>query len=822
MKRVVVLLAIFLVGLSSFAQSQKAKIYGYIKDSNGQVLIGATITTPDAKIGVVSNQDGYYEIFDVDFGNLTLNASFLGYETEKVKLKVNKSLIELNYTLFESSILGENVIVRAIRANAKTPVAYSNIDKENLEQNNVVQDIPYLLEVTPSVVATSESGTGVGYTNIRIRGTDATRINVTVNGIPLNDAESQGLFWVNMPDFTSSVDNIQIQRGVGTSTNGAAAFGATINFQTIGLAYKPYANVSSTYGSFNTFKNSIQAGTGLLSEHFSFDLRYSNLKSDGFIQRGFADHQSTYLSGAYYANKTLIKANVILGEEHTGITWWGVPDYMMETDRTFNPAGEFTDDNGNTKYYDNQTDNYWQNHYQLIFAHSVNRHLNLNAALHATTGKGYYEQYKAEDDFSDYGIQNIELGDSILQIASQEYVFPDSIISASDIIRQKWLNNIFYGFTGSASYSKNKLDVITGGGWNQYNGDHYGLIKWSKFNAGLPLDYEWYRNTGLKTDWNVFTKFNYQLIDRLNLYVDIQYRNINYSMEGPDDDLVLIDQKHKYSFLNPKFGALYSFSDNSKLFFSFAIANREPSRADLKDAVKDGLNIFPVQETLFDYELGYTYKTKKLNIGLNAYYMNYLNQLVLTGELNSVGYPVMTNVAKSYRSGIELTGGVKIVEQLKWEMNFTLSRNKIQDYVEYSYHYDDEWNEELVATNLGNTDISYSPNMVGASVITYSPIERFSVFFTSKYVGSQYFDNTSSLDRRMDPYFINNLRVAYSIKMKGVQSIDIQLLVNNIFNAEYESNAYGGNWYEQGVEKTWAYYYPQAGINYMFKLGLKF
>jgi len=805
-----------------FAQGNQGSITGVVFDEEGSPLSGATVKVKETNKGTATNSSGYFIITGLDYGTYSLEVEFLGYQSQEKEVVLNNNLTRVNFTLKGGSILTGNVVVKATRANSKTPVAFSDIKKEELNKINVNQDIPYLLEMTPSVVATSESGTGMGYTGIRVRGTDATRINVTVNGIPLNDSESHGVFWVNMPDFTSSVNDVQIQRGVGTSTNGAGAFGATINFQTLAVNEKPYASLNSTFGSFNTFKRSVEAGTGLMDNKFAFDVRYSKLNSDGFIKRGFSDHQSTFLSGGYYGDKTMVKANVIMGQEHTGITWWGVPDYMIDTDPSFNPAGEYTDDAGQTQYYDNQTDNYWQNHYQLMFAHSVNKNLNLNLNLHATTGKGYYEQYKAEDDFADYGLGNIYLADSVFTMGTQEYYFSDSVISSSDIIRQKWLDNLFYGLTASAVYTVDKLDAIIGGGWNQYNGDHFGLVKWMKFNGGTPLDHEWYRNNGFKTDWNVYARANYEVIDDLNIYGDIQYRNIHYKMEGPDDDLVALDQEHTYSFINPKFGALYDIDENSNVYASFAVANREPSRADLKDASKSGGTDFPVHETLFDYEFGYNYKSDIANAGANAYFMDYKNQLVLTGELNSVGYPVMTNVDNSYRAGIEMFGSVSVSEILKLGGNLTLSQNKIIDYIEYAARYDADWNETYTGVNLGTTNISYSPNVVGSAVLTFIPLKDLDLSIISKFVGKQYFTNASSENSKIDPYSVFNFRAGYSFSVSNIKRINVQLSVNNLLNKNYISNAYGGNWFEQGVEKTWSYYFPQAGTHFMLRLGLDF
>ena len=810
MKRVVLFLFAVYCFTFSYAQDNFYKISGKVLDESGQALVGAHVFLKDKKSGASTNEQGLFMLKNVPSGKYILRVQFVGYASLEKSISVEGKDLELTMELKQSSILGENVIIRAVRASEKTPVAYTNMTRDEIEGIHVAQDIPYLLEITPSVVATSEAGTGIGYTGLRIRGTDASRINVTVNGIPLNDSESQGVFWVNMPDFAASVKDIQIQRGVGTSTNGAGAFGATINFQTLSAERFPYAELNTSYGSFNTFKRSVQTGTGLIQDRFAFDLRYSKLTSDGFIKRSFVDHESVFLSGGYYGENTILKANVILGEEHTGISWWGVPEEMLEIDRSFNPAGEYTNDNGETKFYDNQTDNYWQNHYQLMFSHSFSNAFQLNAAGHLTTGEGYYEQYKAGDSFEEYGLNPIQSGDTLISIGQQGYIFQDSTVSESDIIRQKWLDNVFYGLTASAVYTNSNVDLIVGGAWNRYLGDHFGLIKWMKFNAGVPLNYEWYRNTGVKTDWNVYAKLNYNIGSSIVLYADLQYRRINYTMEGPDDDLILIDQKHEFDFFNPKAGVLYRLNDCSKLYASFGIAHREPTRADYKDAVKDGEAMFPVPEKLMDYELGFQMQKKTYAFGLNFYFMDYENQLVNTGELNSVGYPVMTNVKDSYRTGIELHGGLSILnllnrlpgkylELLKIEANLTLSRNKILDYIEYAEHYDEDWNAEYLPKALGTTDISYSPDAIAALVIRYQPFKRLEFSSTSKFVGKQYFDNTSSEERMLAPYQYTNLRLSYSFKTKGLELLQASFMINNVTNHLYSNNAYGGNWYEQGV-----------------------
>ena len=797
--------------LAIFVNAQTLEISGKITDEKGETLVGASVQIKNTYIGAATNTNGEYKITNLKPGTYTLLVSSLGYKEVQKKISLNKD-IKLDVVMQQNVIMSDEVVISAIKANEFTPVAQTNLNKKDIEKQNTNADIPFMLSLTPSVVATSETGTGNGYTAMRIRGTDMSRINVTINGIPLNDAESQGVYWVNMPDFSSSVNAVQIQRGVGTSTNGAASFGASINFQTITIEPKPYANLAFSAGSFNTFKESVSAGTGLIKDKFTFDIRYSKLNSDGYIQRGFSDHESMYLSASYYDEKNLLKAVAILGKQQTGITWWGVPDYMIDSIRNFNPAGEYYDAKGKQHFYDGQTDNYWQNHYQLLYTRVLSKRWSLNTNLHATTGKGYYQQYKTSDDFVDYGLKPIVSG--------------NDTINTTDLIRQKWLDNVFYGFTSSLNYHYNKINASLGIAANKYDGDHFGRIKWMQKNNTTAQNFEWYRNYGNKTDFNTFLKVQYGLTEKLSIYTDVQYRQIAYKMEGPDDDLVKLDQTNNYNFVNPKAGVNYVLNNNHKFYATMGIANREPNRSDLKEATKGGGTEIPTYETLYDYETGYQLTQSKYAFALNLYYMDYKNQLVNTGKLNSVGYPIMTNVKASYRTGIEMMFGVKPIKNLEWTANLTLSKNIIKDYVDYDYHCDTAWNYTYEARSLGDVNISYSPNIIGASTISYTFAKYFTVNLISKYVGEQYFDNTMSEDRKLDAYFVNNLRLDFNKVFKKVPNLSVQFLVNNIFDLDYISNAYGGKWYEtdgqKEIEKSWIYYFPQAGRNYMIKIALNF
>ena len=807
LRRASVLILLQFVCFIGFSQ---LTLTGKITDKAGKALPGATIAVKGTYLGTVANSYGDYKFQNLKEGNYNFVVSFLGYQSTQKEIQVTKST-SLDFSLESSAIMADEVLVAATRAGNKAPVAVTNLSSDDVRKQNTGQDIPYQLNLTPSMVVSSEAGSGVGYSALRIRGTDASRINVTVNGVPLNDSESQGVFWVNMPDFSSSVDNIQIQRGVGTSTNGAAAFGATINFQTETINTDPYAEVQSVAGSFNTFRNTIKVGTGLIDGKFSFDARYSRLKSDGFVDRAFSDHESFFVSGTYYKEKSMLKFNVMSGDQKTGISWWGNPtvnnpDESVVEDRKYNPAGEYTDENGVTRYYDNQTDNYKQTHYQLFYSQELTSNLNMNAALHYTKGKGFYEQYKEDESYAEYGLSNPIYG-------AEE-------VSSTDLTRQKWLKNDFYGFTYSLNYKKNSVDASFGGAWNRYDGDHFGNILWAQ-NGGVKNGYQWYFNNGEKTDYNTFAKISVELSDHLNVYGDVQYRHISYSMTGNDDDLKPLVQDHKFDFFNPKMGLYYTINDRNTAYASFGLAHREPTRANYKDA-KEDITSFPKEESLFDYELGYNFKSAKATFGANVYYMYYRDQLVPTGEKNNVGSDIMTNVDKSYRAGIEFIWGVQLLSNLKWDANLTLSRNRIKDFTEYSTYYDENWNEEYKGKELGDTHISYSPEVIGSSVLNWTPSKGLGLSFISKYVGEQYFDNTSNTERKLDDYLVHNFRMDYAVQPSWMKEILFHVQINNVLDKKYENNAYGGNWYEQGDEKTWRYFYPQAGINFLAGVTLRF
>jgi iron complex outermembrane receptor protein len=805
---VLILVTISATIFNAYAQAGDIhSLKGKVTDAGGNYLAGASVSVVGTFTGVLTGADGIYRFNGLKQGEYTIRFSFIGYEPWTTSL-ILKSDTVVDAVLNPSAVITDDVIIIATRAGDQAPLAYTNVTGDILEKHNSGQDLPYLLSLTPSFVETSESGNGVGYTSMRIRGTDASRINVTVDGIPLNDPESQQVFWVDLPDLASSVDNIQVQRGVGTSSNGAGAFGASINIQTRGIENEPFAEINSSAGSFGTFKNNITTGTGLLKDRFAFQMRYSDLRSKGFIERTGSNHNSAFISALYRTGKSLLKANLIIGKEHTGIGWWGVPKEMLSVNRRYNPAGEYTDENGITRYYDNESDNYSQNHLQLIYSLKLPGSFSFHSALHYTRGKGYYEEYKEDRSLADYSLKPVNIG--------------DTTVFQTDLIRRKWMSNNFYGLVYSLNYRSDKLEASLGGGMNLYTGDHYGRLMWMRYPGTTEKEYQWYFNNGEKGEAGIYSKINWSVSQKISFFGDLQYRFIKYSLAGTDDDLKNIGQVHRFNFFNPKAGMFFTFASNQKAYISLSVAHREPTRTDFKEATGDN-NATPYPEILFDTELGYKLELSKSTFALNLYGMLYKDQLVPTGELSSVGYSIMTNVEKSYRAGAEIIAGFMPADFIKWDFSLTLSRNKIIDFTEHYIDYNtSDWSSEYRSKELGRVDIAYSPSVIGSSDISVKIIPEINLHFISKYVGKQYFDNTMNSARMLDPYFVNNVMIDFEPKTKHIKGAELQLLLNNIFNSKYDSNAYGGNWFEDGVERSWSYYFPQAGTNFMLKLGLKF
>ncbi len=778
-----------------------------INSKTGQILQGATVIL-DGR-ATATNSIGEFSFKDIHRGRHHLKVSYVGFSNYNKKLNVTNN-VKLTVELTPTAYFSEEVIVSAYRAAAESPLAHTNLSQKQISKKNLGQDLPYLLAQTPSVVVSSDAGTGVGYTGIRIRGTDLTGINVTLNGVPVNDPESATVYFVDLPDLASSMESMQIQRGVGTSVNGAAAFGASINIKTDGFSDDPYAEYAFSGGSFNTFKNSVKFGTGILNGKWNFTGRASVISSDGYIDRASSNLQSAYFAGGYYGKKDIVKAIVMLGKEKTYQAWYGVPKDSLKTNRTYNPAGEMYDNNGNfLGYYNNQTDNYIQNYYQLHYAHQFSPWLNLTSALFYTKGKGFYESYKNNQKFSKYGMADTIIG--------------TDTINGTNLIRQKWLDNDYYGLIMTLNYQKDAFKFNLGGSWNRYHGDHYGKIVWAQVARLGDHDRNWYFNTGIKNYYNIFAKIDYQLAKVFNLYLDLQYRHIGYSINGTHDNLTDFIQSHQYNFFNPKAGIVYKINTVNMLYASAAVANREPSRSDFRDA-DAGTEILP--ERLTDYEMGWNYTGNNLTLAANAFYMDYKNQLVLTGKINNVGSAIRTNVAKSFRAGIELSAAMHATKWLNWSFNFTYSQNKIKNFTEYVDNWD-YWNDPdnlplQYKKDLGTTDISFSPDMVASNNLTFTFIKNLDIYLVSNYVGRQYIDNTSSKQRSLNPYFINNIRLNYTWNPGIVKSVDFILSLNNIFNSKYETNAWVYRYVYGEEEYEMNGYFPQAGFNVMAGVTVKF
>jgi len=663
------------------------------------------------------------------------------------------------------------VLLSAVRTNSKSPISFSNLRKQEITPRNLGQDLPILLNFLPSVVTTSDAGNGVGYTGIRVRGSDATRVNVTINGIPYNDSESHGTFWVNMPDFASSVESVQLQRGVGTSTNGSGAFGASLNLATDTFSEASSGEISNSYGSFGTRKHTVKFSTGLLNNNFEIAGRVSSINSDGYIDRATSDLKSYFIQGTYVGKTSLIRGLVFGGKEKTYQSWYGIDAQTLAVDRTFNYAGFYTDEFGSTQFYDNQIDNYQQHHFQLHWNEKLGANWSSNLALHYTKGNGYFEEYLEDQSFLDYGLTPVQAE------------------STTDLVRRKWLDNDFAGTTFSVTYKKDKIEALFGGSWNKYFGDHYGQVVWTKFlTTTNQLRNKYYENEAVKVDGTVFLKVNYQLFKKWNLFSDIQYRRVNYTADGVQPNLV----NDVFQFLNPKAGITYSLNKLNSFYFSYAKANREPNRTDYENGETKA-------ENLDDYELGWRHERSKIKWNANFYLMQYQNQLVLTGELDEVGNPIRANIDNSYRLGLEMECGIQITKMLTYQGNLTWSENRINA-------------KEAQA----DKQIAFSPSFISSSILRFHPSKSFSVSWLQKYVGEQYLNNIETAEGKLGSYVTHDLNLTLEFKPKSIfKSIQINALVNNVFDKDYISNGadYGG-----GA----IFYYPQAGINFLSGVTLIF
>lgn len=849
----------------------QSTISGKVINEASEPVPGATVQI--ARLSKLTQTDANGEfLFNVPGRNeYKIKVSAIGYPSQEKVVDLKDESAEVSFRLdpnIGSLKITESAVIEATQADERTPMAYTNVSEEEIEKLNVGQDLPYLVRYTPSMVTTSDAGAGIGYTGMRIRGSDQTRINVTVNGIPINDSESQGVFWVNMPDLASSVDNLQIQRGVGTSTNGAGAFGATIKMSTTDFG-PAHAEIRSGAGSFNTFRNTASFGTGLINDHWVMEGRISRITSDGYIDRATSDLQSYYLSGGYVGENTTVKAVIFGGDERTYQSWYGTPESRVDGDvaameayAVRNGLSEAETENllnsgrtYNYYTYENEVDNYSQDHYQLHLEHRFSDNLKLNVSGHYTRGEGYFEQYRNKDDFEEYGLDNIQVANDLVysndSTESEGYInthFQNSIdqedadvtfdvqldrygliitdgndnalldanaaITSTDLVRRRWLDNHFYGGIFSLTYSQSNLEVILGGGANQYIGDHFGEFIWMEHSDNVEKGDYYYFNDATKNDANLYLKATYNLTDKLIVFGDVQGRMVDYRTQGIDSDQRVIDVEDENFFFNPKAGLTYRLTNTDRVYGSFSVANREPVRNDYIDAPQGE---FPSPETLYDLELGYERVTDWYNTSVNFYNMQYDNQLVLTGAVNDVGSGIRENVKSSFRRGVELVVGVKALENLHIQSNATYSQNKIEQYSEVIPDYE--------VIDHGQTDIAFSPEIISGGQLTYTAFDNdlhsLNLTWLAKYVGEQYLDNTSNPDRAIDPYLVNNAQLVYTVKNKLFNELSLTARVNNVLNEKYVTNGYTFSYYYQEVI-TENFYYPQATRNFMVGLTAKF
>ncbi len=800
-------------------------ISGSVQDAQtDEPLAGANIVQLDTQNGTSTNSDGTFQLQLLEDEASQITVSFVGYKTKTIDIDERGTDVEI--TLVPRSIISNEVFVRALRVDEASPMAYENVEREEIEEKNLGQDIPYLVGSTPSVTTTSDAGAGIGYTGVRIRGIDQTRINVTIKGIPLNDAESQGVFWVDLPDLASSVENIQIQRGVGTSTHGAGAFGATMNIQTSAMTPQPYGEVNTGVGSFNTRKFNVQLGSGLMENGWQFEGRLSKIASDGYINRASSDLKSFYLSGSKQGDRSLLKVDILSGVEETYQAWNGVPEPILEGNAQgveqyisslfvgSEKAEHMRENIGNRQYneftYEDQTDNYQQDHYQLHYSYQLTDQWNANASMHYTYGRGYYEEFRREDDLGTYGIGPIEIG--------------NETITSSDLVRRRWLDNHFYGVVFSTDYSvQDEWSVTVGGAYNEYDGDHFGEVIWARYAGDSSIEETYYDNNGFKTDFNIYGKTQYYFTEALSGYLDLQLRRITYDFLGKDtrtvggsEEIVDVRQSDELNFFNPKAGFVYRLNDRQRIYASFSVANREPTRDEYVNSTPESR---PKHESLYDWEVGYRGSFNKFFGAVNLYYMDYKNQLALTGEINDVGAYIRQNVSDSYRAGIELQAGIELTPGFEWSGNATFSRNRITDYTYYLDDFDQGGQESIT---YDNTALSFSPEFIGNSIFSYTE-NGFSAELITKYVSRQYLDNTETRSRSIDPYFVNDVRLGYNFaSIPFVQGLQATLQVNNLLDEKYETNGYTFGWLAGGEQQHFNYYYPQAGRNFLLQLKMRF
>jgi iron complex outermembrane receptor protein len=818
-----IIINILFLGITHLAFSQQ-RIHGVIEDRTGAVIQAAQVSVLNTNVLVSSDAKGKFEFTQIPTtdSTYTILVEKPGFLPQSMTISSNSNE-EVKVLLFSNMKTLEDIHVNTTRLSdfSTSQILIRKINP--LERKNFGQDIPVLLESTPSLVTTSDAGAGVGYTGLRIRGVDATRINVTINGIPVNDPESHAVYWVNMPDLASSIENIQIQRGVGSSTNGAAAFGASVNIKTQDISEKPFGSIDQSLGSFGTFKTTVKAGTGIINKHFSLETRMSSIQSKGYLDRASSDLKSFFLSGAYIGQKSVLKAIVFSGKEITYQAWYGTPESRVTGDTMAMNA--YADRNGlsseerdnllnagrtyNFYTYKNEVDNYQQDNYQLHFTHTFNDKLILNIAGHYTYGRGYYEQYRKGENLTDYGLNAVIIGSDTVQ--------------QTDLIRRLWLDNDFLGAVYGVTYKPTAhLDFVLGGAANTYFGRHFGELVWAQYASNSEIYQRYYSNDSRKSELSSYAKAVYKQ-DRFDVYTDLQFRHVDYSFIGKElvnGMPVDVTQAVQFNFFNPKVGGSFKINPNQTLFLNAGISHREPVRADFIESTAQNR---PTFETLQDVEFGHQMNTSRMSLTTNVYFMNYQNQLLLTGEINDVGAYIHSNVAKSYRMGVEVYGSYRFDKKLKMTGGITLSQNKIPQFNEYVDVYLDTlpYYTQQVITHT-NTDMSFSPNVTGNIGFEWIPIDNFTIAWMSKLVGRQFLDNTGNVNRSIAPYNFSNLQVNYSIFDKFCKEIQFGVMVNNVLNQYYSNNGYTFSYAYGEQTTTENFYYPQAGRNFMARVLLKF
>jgi iron complex outermembrane receptor protein len=796
-----------ILGSSQIAKSQ-FYLSGVLTSKEQKPIPFGVINLKNTYLTTQTNANGEYTFTNLKSGSYVVVTNCFGFKPKTDSVLITENL-KLNIQLNDDNLNLDEVVVNSTRMNANSVFAHNNLTSEDIKKQNIGQDLPYALNSMPSVVINSDAGNGVGYTGIRIRGTDGTRINVTINGVPVNDAESQMTYFVNMPDLLSSTNNIQVQRGVGTSVNGAGAFGASINMQTNTLNEKPYAQINNSFGSFNTIKNTVMAGTGLIDNHFTFDARASRINSDGYIDRAFSKMNSYYFSAGYYGKKTVLKAIAFSGNEKIYQAWYYVDqDSLKKGNRTDNPAGMYIDANGKVKYYNNETDNYKQDNYQLHLIHSFGNKLSANITGHYTKGKGYYEQFKQAESLNKYKMPDV--------------ITAHDTITTSDIIRRRWLDNDFIGAIANIDYKPNsKLNFILGGGYNTYYGKHYGDVVWAQFSNPNDFTPRYYDDKATKKDGNIYLKTYYKPTTKLNVFLDLQMRNVSYDFMGFDTSLLNAQPLNaSYTFFNPKAGINYLLAKNTTVYASFGVANKEPNRDDF---VQSSTKSRPKSEQLMDLEFGATQRFKNCYIAINLFDMEYQNQLVLNGKINDVGAYNRVNVDASYRRGAEIELNANITKYFTFNGNITLSQNKIKNFNEFNDSSDVNYTTYTQYKKAyKETDIAFSPNVIAAANFILKPIKNLEISILNKYVGQQFLDNTSNSGRAINPYFVTDFRVNYTIFSKLIKEINLMAMIYNISNTQYETNGYTFSYYEGDKLFTKNFLAPSAPTHVMVGLNFKF